>query len=377
MYLVKIDAQGDKICPKTDGGERADVCFSVSQTSDNGYILGGYTYYGGMYLVKTDAQGDVMWTKTFGRGLNDYCYSVSQTSDGGYILGGYTRQSCVGWSDMYLVKTNAQGDSMWTRGYNADSADYCESVFQTSDGGYILGGYSHSYGGGSSCIYLAKTDAQGDTMWTKIFRRNNGIYCKSVLQTSDGGFLLGGADNNDMYLVKTDALGDTIWTKTYGGNDNDRCYSVSQASDGGFILGGYTIYNSKHPPFECSGQYDRYAGWIVHCGDSTDIYLVKTAPASSTTISNFPSSTPTPSQTALHVSVSNQISISFTLNQPENVHISMHSMSGSKVADITNKQFSGGTHKIMLEKHDFATGVYLINMNTKAGSQTQSITLLK
>jgi hypothetical protein len=204
---------------------------------------------------------------------------------------------------------------------------------------------------------LAKTDAQGDSIWTKKINTVGDGAFYSVSQTTDGGYIVGGAINLYMYLVKIDALGDTIWTKTFGESNLNVCYSVSQTTDGGYILGG----NNGYYPYQGPGY--------------SDIYIIKVSPPAS--VSRFPSSDLLPTTTALHVSISNHISISFSLNQPENVHISMHNMSGAKVADITNKQFFGGTHKIMLEKQKFAPGVYLVNMNTKAGSKTQSITLLK
>ena len=236
---------------RTYGGSSYDYGESVAQTSDGGYIVAGYTYSFGaggydVYLVKTDAVGDTIWTRTYGGFDVDFGYSVAQTSDGGYIVAGETYSFGAGGSDVYIVKTDAVGDTLWTRTYGGSDYDYGRSVAQTSDGGYIVAGYTASFGAGSWDVYLVKTDGLGDTIWTRTYGGSDGDYSNSVAQTSDGGYIAAGytssfgAGYNDVYLVKTDAVGDTIWTRTYGGGNTDKGYSVAQTSDGGYIVAGYT-----------------------------------------------------------------------------------------------------------------------------------------
>ncbi|MBL7191850.1 hypothetical protein ISS30_09140 [bacterium] len=128
--------------------------FSVQQTSDSGYIIAGYTtsygagYYD-VYLIKTDALGDTLWTKTFGGNSGDGGSSVQQTSDGGYIIAGYTGSYGAGYADVYLIKTDANGDTSWSQTFGGSDWDYGYSVQQTTDGGYIVAGYTYSYGAGS------------------------------------------------------------------------------------------------------------------------------------------------------------------------------------------------------------------------------------
>jgi len=237
---------------RTYGGGSYDKGRSVAQTSDGGYIIAGYTYSFGagnydVYLVKTDAVGDTIWTRTYGGSDRDDGYSVAQTSDGGYIVAGYTESFGAGSKDVYLVKTDAVGDTIWTRTYGGSDWDEGYSVAQTSDGGYIVAGRTESFGAGSADVYLVKTDAVGDTIWTRTYGGSDNDRGYSVAQTSDGGYIVAGvydydleAGTGDVYLVKTDAVGDTIWTRTYGGNDNDMGYSVAQTSDGGYIVAGWT-----------------------------------------------------------------------------------------------------------------------------------------
>ncbi|MBC8205263.1 MAG: T9SS type A sorting domain-containing protein [FCB group bacterium] len=244
-------SQPDTLWTKTFGGISTDVGRSVQQTSDGGFIIAGYTYsYGAggsdVYLIKTDAVGDTTWTKTFGGNNSDNGYSVQQTADGGYIIAGYTYSYGVGNDDVYLIKTDAFGDTAWTKTFGGSYCDYGESVQQTVDGGYIIAGYTYSYGAGNYDVYLIKTDAVGDTAWTKTFGGSDWERGYSVQQTSDEGYIIVGktcsygAGSWDVYLIKTDASGDTAWTKTFGGSWDDYGYSVQQTADGGYIIAGGT-----------------------------------------------------------------------------------------------------------------------------------------
>jgi hypothetical protein len=215
---------------------------------------------GDVYLVKTSASGDTLWTRTYGGTGEDYGNSVQQTSDSGYIVAGYTNSFGAGNEDVYLVKTSASGDALWTRTYGGTGEDYGNSVQQTSDSGYIVAGWTNSFGAGGHDIYLIKTNASGDTLWTRTYGGTGGDEGYSVQQTSDGGYIIAGytgsfgAGGWDVYLIKTNASGDTLWTSTYGGAYDDWGYSVGQTSDGGYIVAGFT---------------DSWSG-------SWDVYLVKT-----------------------------------------------------------------------------------------------------
>ena len=252
VYLVKTDANGDTTWTRTYGGSDRDEGQSVQQTGDGGYIIGGYNDPWGtgimdVYLVKTDAQGAVLWTRTHGPEDDYECaYSVQQTADGGYIVAGSTASSQTGDTDLYLLKTDANGDSLWAHTYGGDQWDEGYSVQQTADGQYIVAGYTESFGAGSMDFYLLKIDADGDTLWTRTYGGSGRDEGRSVHQTTDGGYIVAGyswsfgAGQSDFYLVRTDADGDTLWTHTYGGSRWDYGRSVQQTADGGYILTGYT-----------------------------------------------------------------------------------------------------------------------------------------
>ncbi|PJA26943.1 MAG: hypothetical protein CO189_08780, partial [candidate division Zixibacteria bacterium CG_4_9_14_3_um_filter_46_8] len=131
----------------------------------------------------------------------------------------------------------APGDTLWTRTYGGSNWDGAYSVQQTNDGGYIIAGETASFGAGDWDFYLVKTDGTGDTLWTRTYGGSNADVALSVRQTVDGGYIIAGyteslgAGGKDFFLVKTDAVGDTLWTRTYGGSDWDVAYSVQQTID--------------------------------------------------------------------------------------------------------------------------------------------------
>ncbi|MBM3315279.1 hypothetical protein FJY71_05495 [candidate division WOR-3 bacterium] len=224
---------------------------SVQPTADGGYIIAGSTYSPGagendLWLIKTDAQGDTQWTRVYGGGADDGAFCVDLAFDGGFIVTGITASFGAGNYDVWLLKTDAQGDTQWTRTFGGTSWDYGMSVCQTSDSGYAVAGTTRSFGAGRTDLWLLKTDASGDTQWTRTYGDPMDEGGWSVAQTADGGFIVAGEDKPvmssaccDVYLVRTDARGDTLWTRTFGDSaTHDVGYSVAQTIDHGFVVVG-------------------------------------------------------------------------------------------------------------------------------------------
>jgi hypothetical protein len=262
VNLIKTDASGDTLWTRTCGGADGREGSSIQQTSDGGYIVTDGTGLLGqgswdVYLVKTNASGDTLWTRIYGGMEHDLGRSVQQTADSGYVVAGYTWSFGAGSSDVYLMKTDASGDTLWARTYGGTGGDVGYSVQQTSDGGYIVAGVTASFGAGQYDVYLIKTDASGDTLWTRTYGGPDGDGGYSVQQISDGGYIIAGITESfgaglcDVYLIKTDANGDTLWTRTYGGTSDDFGYSVRQSADGGYVIAGYTASFG-------AGSYDVY-----------------------------------------------------------------------------------------------------------------------
>ncbi|MBU1984520.1 hypothetical protein KJ815_08930, partial [bacterium] len=197
----------------------------------------------------------MVWARIYGGSSNDEAQSVRQTADGGYIIAGWTNSFGVTPDDAYLVKTNSTGDTLWTRTYGGSLDDDVRCVEQTADGGYVAAGAN---------LYILKTTSTGDTLWTRRF--GNGVLY-SVKQTPDGGYIVAGntysLGHADFYLLRTNSIGDALWTRTYGGVEDDMAHSVQKTSDGGYVVAGLT--NSFG-----AGDYDFY---IVKMGTDPKIRI--------------------------------------------------------------------------------------------------------
>jgi hypothetical protein len=216
---------------QTYGGTSEDNGYRIVETSDGGYAIAGYTASSGagsydFWLVKTDGLGAKEWSQTYGGTGGDRAFCVVQTSDGGYAIAGYTASSGAGSYDFWLVKTDGLGAKEWSQTYGGTNMEEARCVVQTSDGGYAIVGYTASSGAGSYDVWLVKTDASGNLIWSKTYGGAENDYGYCVVETSDGYALAGntassGAGGVDCWFVKTDASGTLQWRKTYGGTSNE------------------------------------------------------------------------------------------------------------------------------------------------------------
>ena len=262
----------DTVWTKLYGGSGDDRVNSANETSDGGFIIAGSTKSFGagqndVYIIKTDSDGDTIWTRTYGGLLWDVAYSIQQTLDGGYIITGYTYSFGAGNSDLYLIKTNSIGDTLWTRTYGGEFPDGGVMVREITGGGYIILGYTESFGNGNRDIWLLKTNEVGDTLWTETFGGAYQDYAGSMQQTTDEGYIIAGSTDiipsiNYAYLIKTDANGDILWSRTFWGGDFVSLQSIEQTLDGGYIIG---ISSYSYSDSDC------------------DIYLLKTYPSGDST----------------------------------------------------------------------------------------------
>ncbi len=242
---------------QTFGGSSYDEGFSVQQTNDGGYIITGATFSFGagnwdVWLIKTDSNGNEEWNSTFGGTSYDRGSSVQQTNEGGYIIAGCTASFGAGEWDVWLIKTDSSGNEEWNYTFGGSSVDWGYSVQQTNEGGYIVTGYTDSYGAGGSDFWLIKTDSNGNEEWNYTFGGSSHDRGFSVQQTNEGGYIITGytvsydSDNTgcDVWLIKTDSNGIKEWHQTFGGtgvpNKVDMGYSVQQTNDGGYIITGDT-----------------------------------------------------------------------------------------------------------------------------------------
>jgi len=251
FWLVKTDYFGNMEWNKTYGGLGKDEAHAITRTVDGGYaILGTTDSFGAggsdFWLVKTDSSGNILWNKTYGGSSSDDAWSIAETFSGDLVLAGWTASFGARSGDFWLIKTNSYGDVLWNKTYGEKLLDAANSVQQTSDGGYVLAGYTYSFGAGGSDFLLVKTDAAGNEQWNKTYGGTGEDYGFSVVQTSDGGYALAGSTSSfgtgvyDYWLVKTDQFGNAVWNNTYGGIAYDEAWSILQMANQGFVLAGWT-----------------------------------------------------------------------------------------------------------------------------------------
>jgi Secretion system C-terminal sorting domain len=251
VWLIKTDSLGIEEWSQTIGGTNGDGGNRVRETIDGGYIILGETFsYGNggsdMWLIKTDSDGNIEWDQTFGISAYDHAEDLDLTLDGGFIIVGYVSQGDLGTS-AWLIKVDSEGNEVWSQQkHGIESArGYC--VTATVDGGFTLSGYTYADLEGSFG-WLHKTDANGNEIWERTYGEWSMIESgMSIRQTDDGGYIVvgqtgyGGDTNRDVRVTKTDSVGNILWYQTYAGAEDDFGMSIQQTSDGGYVVAGYTF----------------------------------------------------------------------------------------------------------------------------------------
>ncbi len=278
----------DILWEKSLGGRHADYLMDAQATPDHGYILAGSSLsknsgnkmddnVGDLdyWIWKMNEDGDLEWQKSFGGTGTDFLQSIKLTREGGFILAGTSnsgkgfdkKDDCKGQEDFWIIKLNPGGGQQWQKTIGGSSQEKLQSVYQTKDGGYILGGSSssgisgdktqNSYG--SLDYWVVKLDADGNTEWQQTI---GGIFLdelRSIEQTTDGGYILGGYSNSpktgnksddnigvgDYWVLKLDKKGNIDWQKTIGGSKDDELFVIHQTYDKGYLLGGSSSSDSS------------------------------------------------------------------------------------------------------------------------------------
>jgi hypothetical protein len=187
----------------------------------------------------------IIWNRTYGGVWGEIAYSIVETSDMGYAIAGYTQSFGEGDSDFWLIKTDSNGNIKWNKTYGGKNNDRAYSMIESSNGGFVLAGITDSFGAGNYDFWLVKTDSYGDLEWNQTFGGPKWETAYCLVETSDGGYALAGdtysfgAGELDFWLVKTDSNGKMEWNQTYGGEQDEGAYSLVETSDGGYALTGF------------------------------------------------------------------------------------------------------------------------------------------
>jgi len=248
VWVLKLTSTGDIEWQKTYGGSFLDHGYSIQQTNDGGFIVGGYySISNDSWILKLSSSGDIEWQKSY-ESRSREIQSIQQTTDGGYIVnfGEVSYYSAGIDYDSYVFKLASDGSVEWQKTYGDYSSERSRSMQQTSDGGYIVAGETESFGAGSGDIWVFKLAPDGSIEWQKTYGGSRGEEARSIQQTSDGGYIVAGETDSfgggdrDIWVLKLAPDGSVEWQKTYGGSREEEASSIQQASDGGYIVAGST-----------------------------------------------------------------------------------------------------------------------------------------
>ena len=277
ILLVEADRYGNINWNQTYGGSQLDQAYHIVQTPDGGFIISGSTEsfgFGGsdIRLTKTDANGLIEWNKYLGSNYNEYGGQILISDDGGYFVIGDRSFDGDENQDIWLIKTNSQGDTLWTKTFGGQGFEHGTDIIHTEDNGFIILGSTTSFGNGGADIYIIKTDSIGNEQWSQNYGDGSDDYGQSIIQTYDGGFAIKfiiesfGEGNTSTGLLRINSIGDIIWSKTYGGT-----YSVPSDI--------FYQVNIDNYIFTCSVfNYgtNSYNAWMFKLNDSGEIIWERT-----------------------------------------------------------------------------------------------------
>ncbi len=426
IYVVRMDSLGIALWNRTYGGALTDYGYDIQQTSDGGFVMVGMTKSSGepngdVFLKKIDASGAEVWSKTFGGAKRDEGWSVRITSDGGFIVCGLTNSFGAGYSDMYLIRTDSLGNSLWSKTFGGAGGETGCAVRIATDGSFYSIGSTGSFGTGYSSVYVVHVSAAGDSLWAKTYG-NRADFGYSLEMTRDGGLSLVGSSQGDMYLVRTDATGFVMWQTTFGGSKDDRAYTVRETPDGGFLLGGVTeSFGAGKIDIQVL-RVDR-SGWKIWAGTyggggsdycrsmslinnrdvvvvghtwsfssgGSDMYVLKVQGDALTDVQLV--DTPTlPQDYSLGANYPNpfnpETTIPFELSRATRVTVGIYNILGQRLTTLVDEQLSAGSYTVQWDgksdsNRSAASGVYFYRLSAASGNNvpvaiaTRKMILLK
>lgn len=268
-WIVKLDKQGEIEWQKTYGGQYADVLRSMEQTTDNGYILAGYSNspisgdktdnnkgIGDFWIIKINDTGEIQWQNTYGAEGDDQPYVIHQTSDGGYVVGGNSNSKNAltslggivsNGTDYWILKLDEEGGVLWSKTYDFGKVDILTSLVENKDQSYLIGGYAQTE---------SKVPREG------IVGKAVGLAAKE----KDG--------INDYIALKIDGKGEELWSKTVGSGGEDILRKLVETRDGGYLMAGTSNSSASKDKNGSIGGNDF---WVVKLKDKTKIEKVKSS----------------------------------------------------------------------------------------------------
>ncbi len=421
-YIVKVDASGNEMWTKTIGEQHEVEFTSIDNTHDNGYVISASRISGGgtlnqALLVKMDSAGDTLWSRVYGGDIRSFAYSISQTSEGGFIAGGTRLSDDTGY-DLWLLKVDSAGDTLWTQQFGSTEHEWLNSVIETSDGYYLSAGTGAGVEGGENA-WVAKLDSDGTPIWVERF--DVGTAFNKIIEASDQSYVVVGRTFNEGVgghkglIMKLDQNGVIQWSNSYLSDRENVFESVLETSELDFLMVGDAAFTSSSPqlwllkanptgeliwsrrylaPLSSSGKsvvetQDQgyvFAGSFRDISGDSNFWLFKshyfgntigyTAVRPNVGIpSNF-------NLAAFPNPTNNSANIMFSLSVSSPVTISIYNMLGTEIWSYFKRRQSAGTHRLTWdmtssEGSRLSTGTYIIKLSTPEEEKQIKISLVK
>ena len=422
-WVVKINSKGKKQWDKTFGGTGIDMLTDLIQTKDKGYMLGGWSNSGNgkdkseasrgggdFWVVKLTSSGSKSWDKTFGGNSADNLKAVLQTPDGGYLLGGGSVSVVSGDKtdpqkrfcddecefDMWVVKIDAKGKKIWDRtigGVGGEQGESVQVMVSTKDGGYLLGGTTDSGAGGdktepnkgfysdSQDFWVVKINANGVIQWDKTIGGLGNDVLAAMVETKDGGFLLGGRSNSDIggdkteaprdndinyddyWIVRISATGNKLWDKTYGGSGDDRLTTLDKAGPNKFVIGGRS--DSPISGDRTKQNFGGYDYWVVKLEENID-----TTPEPSLALTPNANALSLASWQAYPNPLTASTTLAFTFPETQEYTLEVYNLNGELVKRWPTARAEAGQQvQVTWSPSQAKSGLYTARLITKYGAQ--------
>ncbi|MCP4633943.1 MAG: T9SS type A sorting domain-containing protein [candidate division Zixibacteria bacterium] len=367
IMLMKLNADGDSLWSSLLGADTLEESTaSVCQTDDGGFMLCGRTWRPvtsyDFWLLKTNPDGIRQWMRYYDWWNGDNAECVIQTPDGGYVITGSTSSTESTDRDVFLMKVNASGDSVWAHRYGGEAAEDASRVIQTSDGGFAIAGNTESYGMGGKDLYVIKTDGNGVLEWSNQFGSTYHDVALDIVETLDGGYVVTGSwyvpgVSWDACLLKLNSEGDSLWSRLYGGTTgNEYGYAIKQTMDNGYIIAGTTTSFGA---------------------ENTAVYLIKIAP----NIIGVEEDSNLPSGFSLEQNYPNPFNattnIRYSLNSSSEIELTVYDLLGRKVQTLDRGFKKAGNHSVDFDASEFSSGIYFYKLSAGEFSETKKMVLLK
>jgi len=402
IYLLRTDANGDTIWTRSFDYTGIDIGRSVESLDDGGFILTGVSGESCL-LIRTDSLGNELW-HAFLDGSYGRAVRVTENSD--FIVAGYREIDSYD-DQLYIAKTNGSGELIWSKEYGGNGREIAWDIQETEDFGFVVLGWTAQRGSNYADIYLLKIDANGDSIWSKTYGNYSSDEGRSILIKDDGGFIIAGKIASYKAVISTDQNGDTLWIKTYYDGDLSIANSIASTTDGGYILAGMTFSNYLYSAFVMKINFAGDSLWsriiedpeqnlylrsIVQTDDGgfvatgyyqmpngyNDVFICKLAP-DITGIENEAATFP--DNITLHQNYPNPFNasttISFELTEPGGIALTLYDLLGRKILILADRYFDVGIHDITFDAGELSSGVYFYNLKTGDINETKSMILLK